>query len=113
MRVVLTQAVATVAGSVRDDRGNIVVDATVLVFPDDDTRWIASSRFIRTTRPDTEGRFELTALPPSGGYRILALPSLEDGQAFDPEFLTSVRDRAERLSLNEGEIKAVDLRLRQ
>ena len=113
VRVVLTQAVATVSGSVRDDRGNIVLDATVLVFPDDDTRWIASSRFIRTTRPDTEGRFELTALPPSGGYRILALPSLEDGQAFDPEFLTSVRDRAERLSLNEGEIKAVDLRLRQ
>ena len=100
------------SGSVRDDRGNAVVNATVLVFPDDDARWTFSSRFIRTTRPDTEGRFELAALPPSSGYRIVALPSLEDGQAYDPEFLSSVRNRADRLSLDEGEAKAVELRLR-
>ena len=112
MRVLLTQAVTTVSGSVRGDRGDIVVDAAVLVFPEDDTRWSFASRFIRTTRPDTEGRFELTALPPSGSYRIVALPSLEEGQAYDPEFLASVRDRAERLSLVEGETKAIDLRLR-
>ena len=35
-----------------------------------------------------------------------------DGQAFDPEFLALVRDRAERLSLNEGEAKTLELRLR-
>ena len=73
-RVLLTQAVSTVSGSVRDDRGDVVVNATVLVFPDDDARWTFSSRFIRTTRPDTEGRFELAALPPSSAYRIVAAP---------------------------------------
>lgn len=112
VRVLLTQAITTVSGSVRDDRGNLVVDATVLVFPDDDARWSTSSRHIRTTRPDTEGRFQLTALPPSAGYRIVALTAIEDGQAFDPEFLASVRDRADRLALVEGETKAVELRLR-
>ena len=112
VRVLLTQAVSTVSGSVRDDRGNLVLDATVLVFPDDDARWQFASRHIRTVRPDTQGRFEFAALPPSNGYRIVALPSLEDGQAFDPEFLASMRDRAERLALAEGETKAVDLRLR-
>jgi hypothetical protein len=112
VRVLLTQAVTTVSGAVRDDRDNVVVDATVLVFPDDDAHWTFSSRFIRTTRPDTEGRFEFRALPPSNGYRILALPSLEDGQAYDPDFLSSVRSRADRLSLNEGEAKTVELRLR-
>ena len=112
VRVLLTQSVTRLTGSVRDDRGNVVVDATVLVFPDDDARWTFLSRFIRTTRPDTGGRYELTALPPSNGYRIVVVPSLEDGRAFDPEFLDGVRDRAERLSLAEGETKAIDLRLR-
>ncbi len=96
----------------RNDRGDAVVDAVVVVFPDDEARWTFGSRFIRSTRPDTEGRYELTALPPSNGYRIVAVPSLEDGQAYDPDFLASVRDSAERLSLTAGETKAVDLRLR-
>ncbi|MGD9902365.1 MAG: carboxypeptidase regulatory-like domain-containing protein [Vicinamibacterales bacterium] len=113
VRVLLTQVVSTVSGSVRDDRGAVVLDATVVVFPDDETRWQFGSRLIRTVRPDTEGRFEFAALPPSNAYRIVALPTIEDGQAYDPEFLAGVRDRAERLSLVEGETRAVDLRLRQ
>ena len=101
------------SGSVRDDRGDVVVDAAVLVFPEDDARWTFASRFIRTTRPDTEGRFELAALPPSGAYRIVAL--------LPPRGRTGLRSRvpgrvsaigADRLSLNEGEAKAVELRLR-
>lgn len=112
VRVLLTQSVTKLTGSVRNDRGDAVLDAVVVVFPDVETRWTFGSRFIRSTRPDTEGRYELTALPPSNGYRIVAVPSLEDGQAYDPDFLTSVHDSAERLSLTAGETKAVDLRLR-
>jgi hypothetical protein len=111
VRVLLTQSAGTVSGSIRDDRGNVVVDGTVLLFPEDDAHWAFASRFIRTTRPDTEGRFELSALPPAG-YRIVALPSIEDGQMFDPDFLGGLRDRAERLPLNQGETKAIELRLR-
>jgi hypothetical protein len=113
LRVVLTQSAATVSGSVRDDRGAAVLDATVVVFPDDETLWRPQSRFIRTARPDTSGRFDLTGMPGSSAYRVIAVQGLEDGQAFDPEFLTSVRDRAERLALAEGEAKNIDLRLRQ
>ncbi len=112
VRVVLTRSRTTLSGSVRDDRGNVVVDATVVVFPDDDSRWVPMSRAIRSARPDTVGRFEINALPPSSDYRIVAVQGLEEGQFSDPEFLADVRDRAERLSLVEGETKAVDLRLR-
>ena len=112
VRVLLTQAATKLTGAVRNDRGEAVRDAVVVVFPDEEARWTFGSRFIRTARPDTEGRYELTALPPSNGYRIVALPSVEEGQAYDAEFLSSVRDRAERLALTEGETKAVDLRLR-
>jgi molybdopterin-binding protein len=110
-RILLSRASTTLSGSVRDDRGQVVLDATVLVFPADESKWTYMSRYIRTARPDTQGRFEITGLPPSAAYRIVSVPAIEDGQANDPEFLSSVRDRAERLSLNEGETKTVDLRL--
>jgi hypothetical protein len=112
VRVVMTQTRTTLSGSVRDDRGNAVLDTTVLVFPADESRWTFMSRAIRSTRPDTQGRFEINGLPPSSDYRIVAVQNLEDGQANDPEFLASVRDRADRLSLTEGETKVQDLRLR-
>lgn len=113
VRVVLTQTASGVSGSVRDDRGNAVLDTTVVVFPDDERQWVFQSRFIRTARPDTSGRFEITGLPAGDDYRVVALQGLEDGQATDPVFLASLRERSERLSLAEGEAKSLDLRLRQ
>ncbi len=113
VRVRLTQTASTLSGTVRDDRGQLVLDATVVIFPADDTKWGFASRFVRTARPDTQGRFEVRTLPAYANYRIIALQGLEDGQASDPEFLSGVRDRAERLTVNEGETKTLDLRLRQ
>lgn len=113
VRVRLTQTVTTVSGTVRDERGQLVLDATVLVFPADDTKWGFPSRFIRSTRPDTQGRFEVRTLPTFANYRIIAVQGVEDGQVYDPDFLAGLRDRAERLSLSDGETKALDLRLRQ
>jgi hypothetical protein len=112
VRILLTRTATTLSGTVRDDRGSPVVDATVVIFPDDDEKWNFGSRQLRTLRPDTQGHFETRGLPPAANYRIVAVQGLEDGQAYDPEFLTSVRDRADRLALTPGESKTVDLRLR-
>ena len=111
--ILLTQTTSSVSGAVRDDRGNAVVDATVVVFPTDDTKWTFSSRFVRTARPDTQGRFEVRGLPAHAGYRVIAVEGLEEMQAYDPEFLSSVRDRAESLALADGEAKSLDVRLRR
>lgn len=113
VRVVLTQTASGVSGSVRDDRGNAVLDTTVVVFPEDERQWVFQSRFIRTARPDTSGRFEITGLPAGDDYRVVALQGLEDGQATDPVFLASLREQSQRLSLAEGETKSLDLKLRQ
>lgn len=113
VRVTLTQTRTTVSGAVRDDRGTAVLDAAVVVFPDDDRQWTYQSRFIKTARPDTNGRFEIIGLPPSAAYRVVAVQGLEDGQATDPTFLATLRDRSERLTLVDGEAKSLDLRLRQ
>lgn len=112
VRILFTRTATSLTGTVRDERGNPVVDATVVVFPDDDTKWTLASRHLRTLRPDTQGRFETRGLPPAANYRLVAVQGLEDGQAYDPEFLTGVRDRADRLALAPGESKTADLRVR-
>jgi protocatechuate 3,4-dioxygenase beta subunit len=112
VKVTLTQTAASLSGAVRDARGNAVLDATVVVFPDDESKWTYQSRFISAARPDTSGRYEIKGLPRYAAYRVAAVQGLESGQASDPDFLRGLRDSAERLSLNEGETKALDLRLR-
>lgn len=112
VRVVFTRTRTTLSGVVRDDRGTPTSSAAVVVFPQDEGKLGAASRFLRSTRPDADGRYEVTGLPPYGDYRIVAVDHLEEGQFYDPEFLASLRDRSERLGLAEGETKTLDLRVR-
>ena len=44
-------------------------------------------------------------------YLVIAVQNLEQGQGGDPEFLTRAREEAKPFSLNEGETKAVDIKL--
>jgi len=112
LRVVLTDRIAGVVGSVGSSFGDSAnaAQAVVLVFAEDEKRWGYPSRFIRTARSD-RGRFEVTGLPPNEDYRAVAVDYLEDGEEYDPDFLKRMRQRATRFSLREGEQIALDLRL--
>jgi hypothetical protein len=111
LQVTLTKKVSALSGLVTDARGNPVLDATVVVFPSNDKLWTFQSRFIKAARPDQDGKYEMSALPPDGNYLVVALQGLEDGQAGDPEFLATVKDLATKFSIAEGETKAVDVKL--
>ena len=111
LQVVLTQKTTDFSGLVTDDRGKPVLDATVVVFPANRERWTYLSRYLRTMRPDTNGRFTTKNLPPAEDYLIIAVQNLEQGQGSDPEFLTRAREEAKSFSLNEGETKAMDIKL--
>jgi hypothetical protein len=111
MQIVLTKKTTTLSGAVADARGEPLLDATVVVFPADDKLWTFQSRFIRAARPDQEGTYRLSGLPPGSDYLIVAVQGLEDGQAGDPEFLATVKDAATKFTLAEGETKAVDVKL--
>jgi hypothetical protein len=109
-QVVFTQKPTDLSGAVTDDRNRPVLDATVIVFPANRERWTYLSRYVRTIRPDTNGRFTLKNLPPED-YLIIAVQNLESGQGSDPDFLTRAREEAKPFSLTEGETKAVDIKL--
>ena len=111
LQVVFTQKATELSGIVSDSRGRPVVDASVVVFSTNKDRWTAFSRYLRTVRPDTEGRYTVKGLPPGNDYVIIAVQGLENGQGGDPEFLARAREEAKSLTLTEGEKKAFDIKL--
>ena len=111
MQIVLTKKVTSLTGQITDAKGNPVLDATVVVFPDNEKLWTFQSRFIKAARPDQDGKYVVTGLPGPESYLVVALQGLEDGQAGDPEFLAAIKELATKLSLGEGESKAVDVKL--
>jgi hypothetical protein len=111
IQVVLTQKKTDLSGMLTDDRGRPIVDATVIIFPSDQQKWTYISRYVRTTRPDTNGKYNTKGLPPGEDYLVIAVQNLESGQGSDPEFLARAKEEAKPFSLNEGETKNVDIKL--
>ena len=111
LQIVMTRKATDLSGLVTDDRGQPMLDATVILFPANREQWSYMTRYVRSTRPDTNGRYNFKAMPPHDDYLIIAVQNLESGQANDPEFLARAKEEARPVSLNEGEIKAVDIKL--
>jgi hypothetical protein len=109
--VVLTNRPTHIRGVLLDEKKQ-PADGTVVIFPEDTSRWREDSRTVRSARPDQHGEFSIKGLP-AGKYLIVALDYVQDGQWYDPEFLADLRPRAERLSLAEAESKRIDLTLKK
>jgi hypothetical protein len=109
--ITLTDRVTQVSGTVAGRDGKPSRDFSVVIFPDDETKWAPPSRYVRSARPDQDGFFKITALPSSNGYLAVAVDYLEQGEGSDPAFLDSIRDRATRFRLNAGESATVNLKL--
>jgi hypothetical protein len=108
LQIVITQRVGTVSGTVVMTDGKPTADATVVVFPDDETKWMFGSRFVRSARPTSAGTFSITGLP-AGNYFAVAREAVIDGQWESREFLESVRQDATRIVLAAGASEAVSL----
>jgi protocatechuate 3,4-dioxygenase beta subunit len=110
VRLVLTDRVTNIVGGITDDEGHPVQDYAVVAFATEAEKWASGTRYIATARPDQNGRFTVTGLPP-GDYLVAALPYLQRGDSEDPEFLSALKSRATPISLAEGERKAVELKV--
>ena len=107
VRVVLTNQPTRLGGVILDEKKQ-PADGTVVVFPEETSRWRENSRTVRAARPDQRGEFSIRGLP-AGKYLIAAVDYVQDGQWYDPEFLADLRPRAQPLSLAEAESKRIDL----
>jgi hypothetical protein len=109
VEVELTNKTTMVSGLVTD-AGDPAKNYTAIVFSQDREKWTGATRYQGAGRPDQDGRFKISSLPP-GDYYIIAADRVEQGQSTDPDFLESIRSRATMFSLMEGETKTVDLKL--
>jgi hypothetical protein len=110
-KIVVTRKIGRVVGRVIDDNGRPTTAASVLIFSDDQARWIPYSRFIRVTRPGPDGRFAVNQLPPAT-YRAVALEFVEQGQEQDASFLADLRDAARTFTLGDGGVESLTLTVR-
>jgi hypothetical protein len=105
--VVLTDRITTVSGTVQPRRER--AGYSVVVFPDDSTRWAYPSRYVRTARVDDSGRFSIGGLPANERYYAVAVDYLEEGEEQDPQILERLRSRAMTFTLGEAEQRSVVL----
>ncbi len=111
VRVVLTDKVASVSGTVVDQRGKAVDDFVVVLFPADERRWgNDSAKFVRASRADQTRHFRISN-PPPGDYQVVALDDVEPGQWLDQAFLHEIEGSAVTISLHEAEAKVMELKL--
>jgi protocatechuate 3,4-dioxygenase beta subunit len=110
IQMLLTRRATTLSGAVQDDRGDPVSDYSVVAFSADASRWGYLTRFVRSARPDQDGRFSIRALPPDD-YLVVAVEYLENGQELDPEQLRAWQAVGQKVSLAEAESKSISLKL--
>jgi hypothetical protein len=111
LQMVVADRVSEISGRVTNEKGEPTRDYTVVIFPEDSAKWTYPSRYLKAGRADQEGMFKIRDLPPDNRYLAVAVDYLEDGEGGDPQFLDQIRDRATRISLGDGEVKALNLRL--
>jgi Carboxypeptidase regulatory-like domain len=111
LEIEMTNRLTETSGIVTNARGEAVKDYSIVIFARDRERWVPNSRFLRTGRPDQDGRFKVVGLP-AGAYYAIALDYIDPADdTSDPEFLDRLRDRAAGFSLSDGETKMLDLKL--
>jgi len=108
--IVFTDADSGLAGSVTAGDSKDVPDFTVIVFPADQGAWRFPSRRIRTARPDQNMKFRITGLP-AGEYLAVAVVEGDESAAQDRNQLDLLRTVSTQISISEGTIRSVALRL--
>jgi len=110
VQILLTRRTTTLTGTVQDDRGEPVGDYTVVAFSSDTSKWTYMTRFVRSARPDQDGKFTIRALPPDD-YLVVALEYVENGQELDPEQLKVWAPLAAKVTLADGAAQSMPLKL--
>jgi hypothetical protein len=110
VRVLLTNRLTTITGSVTAGNGAPLADYEVLIFTEDETRWANLGRAMRVARPDQQGVFKVQSMPP-GEYHVVAFETIDTESRSNPEFLEKARRVAQQVTLTEGQTRSLSLKL--
>ena len=104
--ITVTDRTAALNGAVLDARGGPASGMSALLFAEDPRQL---PRRARWEKPDQLGRFVMSGLP-AGSYLIALVADVDDSRWSTAEYLGLFRAQAIRLTLGDGEKKAITLR---
>ena len=110
LRLVLTDRLTGLTGTVRNQQGEIVTDRTVVALPVDSTLWRPRGRHVRLAYLDLNGRYQIQGLP-AGAYLVAAVEEIDESELYDREALERVAALGVSVTLREGDITALDLKV--
>lgn len=108
--VTLSDQSAELSGTLQTAAHTSGTEYFVVVFSTDPSVWRPGARRVRSTRPASDGRFVVSALP-GGDYYIAALTDVTPDDLADATFLAQVAPNAVKVTLADGEKKTQDLRI--
>jgi hypothetical protein len=108
--VVLSSAGARITGSVTDAARRRATEFVVLAFSTSRVNWYTGSRHLKRAVTGEGGSFDVDGLPP-GEYFVAAIDALPRGDWQSAEALDLLVQRAERVTLNEGQERTMTLPL--
>ncbi len=108
IRLVLTDRITRLTGTVRDENREIVTDRTVVALPANVLLRRPRGRHVRLAYPDLNGQYEIQGLP-AGPYLVAAVEDINEGELYEMEILERVAAGAVPVLLREGETTTLDL----
>lgn len=107
--ILLSPNAGTAGGVVWDDQQQTVAEATVVLVPAEPARR-EQPLFYKTATSAADGRFSLANIEP-GQYKLFAWKKVEAGAYMDPDFLRSVENSGETVTIKEKASEDVRLRI--
>jgi len=112
--ITFTDRVSALSGTVKGPQGSADDAAAIVIFPADNRAWMnygTNSRRVRMTRSSKSGTYTFNGLP-EGDYFVIAIADEVASEWQDPRFLEAMSREATRVTIVEGDKKAMDLERR-
>ena len=109
--VILSKKLPKLAGTLLNERGQ-PAEGAVVMFPEDPARWSEESPLIRSARPDESGSFQFRNVVP-GEYLLAPVEYVRENEWSDPAFLEGLKERAQRVRVDDAGAQPVALTLKK
>ncbi len=110
VRLVVTDRVTRLTGTVHDQQGRAATDPAVVALPVNPALWQPRSRHVRLTYPDASGRYTMTGLP-AGAYLVSAVSGIYEGDLYGAAVFQEIAAAGVEVAIETGESTTFDLTL--
>ena len=108
----MSDRASELSGVVRQGDGAPAAEGFVVVFSSDPRFWFHNSRRVAGMRLSNDGKYIVRNLP-AGEYLVAIASDIDVNEWFDPDVLKSLRRDATPVSLQENEVKSLELTRRR